>query len=1044
MRHWSQLGIRNWRAKPGRTAGGLAAIALGVGVVVWVTCAYESVRLALQDQVWLWTGRSHLSIESPSGPEGTVNQRLSVEVRRLSNVAHVTEQLRFRALCQRHDPTGTQPAGKPVTREITAIGIDPATEPYFRQYDASRVTGRVIQPSDRGAAMMEFDLAIDLNLKIGDTFYVVDKMPNFNTGHPRYAAFKIVGLIEHRRVAKQQLPVIVTTLTEVQQLAGYDAEPRKVSKIDVILKDASITAIQSAERQLRALASPNMVTSAEAKMRQVHAAEQQTSFVLLLISTVALFTAFFVILSTLSMGLVERIGQLGTLRCLGTTRLQLASIVMAEAAPIGLAGIVLGIPVGFGLARLSVWLAPQYIGQFAISPLGLVAALVGGALTTLIGTLMPMVQAMRISPLAASRPQARPPSSMVIWIAGALGAGMVAYHTHLVLNTTPTRWFEPPTAQRPFSGPVLAVTAVTLLYGGYALVTPALVRLIGSVAVWIAATILRIRPRLLSDQVGRAAWRSGAICCGLMVGLSLIVSLVVHSRSLAAGWDFPKNFCEAFVHVAPPVLGTQAETGRKIPGVGSSALINVSTQCNVLGKSLFQFPWSRFVTGDPEEFFNIANLEFLKGSKKEAIEKLSKGGYILVTPEFVRSQGIDYGQKVRVMIGGNYQRTQIFEIAGVVTSPALDIAANYFNAGGMLASQSAHVLLGTQADLRRIMGTPEQVSMFLINFDLPDTPAPAEFAQKEGPWQVWDPERYHELLKRWAPFMPERSAEMARIEREFDLLGTALPVAERKSSVAPMKAPVVETRGNLRPATPARQESDAPAVAPTAIPRDSGDAAAATQPSVAPAPKPTPSYLLLPTLDLFKQALGNRVFPEWGKLTPDQRWRIFREELVLRLVPRKAGAMDEQHASVRALKIQIDRDLSRATMIFTTIPMVALIVAALGVGNLMTANVTSRTRQIAMLRAIGATKWQITRLIIGEAIVLGAIGSALGLALGLHAATGMNHMTQAIWGFKPNWTIPWMWVACGVGFTVGVCLIAGIIPARHASRNNIIDALQTT
>jgi len=145
---------------------------------------------------------------------------------------------------------------------------------------------------------------------------------------------------------------------------------------------------------------------------------------------------------------------------------------------------------------------------------------------------------------------------------------------------------------------------------------------------------------------------------------------------------------------------------------------------------------------------------------------------------------------------------------------------------------------------------------------------------------------------------------------------------------------------------------------------------------------------------------------------------------------------------VRALKLAIDRDLRRATLLFTTIPLVALLVAALGVGNLMTANVASRTREIAMLRAVGSTKWQIVRLVIGEALVLGVLGSALGLALGLHAAYGMNSMTLAIWGYKPNWTIPWDLVLPGVAFTVGVCLIAGIIPARRAARNNIIDALQ--
>ena len=77
MQHWSQLGIRNWRAKPGRMAGALGAIALGVGVVVWVTCAHESVRGALRDQVWFWIGRSHLSVESAYGAEGTVFQKIS-------------------------------------------------------------------------------------------------------------------------------------------------------------------------------------------------------------------------------------------------------------------------------------------------------------------------------------------------------------------------------------------------------------------------------------------------------------------------------------------------------------------------------------------------------------------------------------------------------------------------------------------------------------------------------------------------------------------------------------------------------------------------------------------------------------------------------------------------------------------------------------------------------------------------------------------------------------------------------------------------------
>ena len=102
-------------------------------------------------------------------------------------------------------------------------------------------------------------------------------------------------------------------------------------------------------------------------------AQDQTGVVMGMFSTVALFTALFTILSTLSMGMVERIGQMGTLRCLGMTRFQMAMLVLAEALPTGIVGILLGIPVGLGLARMSVWLAPEYIGELSINKTGVAA-----------------------------------------------------------------------------------------------------------------------------------------------------------------------------------------------------------------------------------------------------------------------------------------------------------------------------------------------------------------------------------------------------------------------------------------------------------------------------------------------------------------------------------------------------------------------------------------------------------------------------------------------------------------------------------------------
>lgn len=1022
MRHWSQLGIRNWRARPGRTAGALAAIALGVGVVVWVTCAYESVRLALADQVWFWIGRSHLTIESPYGLYGAIPESIADEVRKDPNVANVTVRLKhgmmlvpLGAATQPTRPASTEPvprktrrvegysveqhvfawdypeAGESAggARPVTAVGIDPRTEAVFRSSEQQNITGRLLQPGDTDAALIDRELAESLGLKLGDRFV----LQNVATGtdapeRQKRAVFHIVGLLDIRRVAKKQKPVVVTMLSPLQVLTGKDALPRRVTRIDVILNNPSPAALQATQRGIQAMlrarypSEPSNVSSAEGKLRQMEAAENQTKFMLTLISTVALLTAFFVILSTLSIGMVERIGQLGMLRCLGMTRMQIAALVLAEAVPLGIVGVLLGVPVGFGFMLLTMWKVPEYVGHFAVSRNGLLLALIGGGVTTLLGAIFPMVQALRVSPLSALRSQARRPSILFAAAAAVLGAVMILAHSIMIIKMPVAYWFYYWWT---------SVLGVALLYIGYALLAPILVIAFSALAVRAVAIALGLRHKLLADQVGRAAWRSAGICSGLMVGLSLVVSIFVFSESLSQGWDFPKKFSEAFIYVDPPVKKSVAERVRKLPGLGKTALANERLQCSISGRPLFDFGFTRFVAVDPKDAFAIATFEFVKGDKDDAVKKLEQGGHVLVTPEFVRTQKVDIDGTVYLRTGESrvFARSMSLKVAGVITSPALDIAANYFNAGEALTMASAFVVVGTFDDLRKTLGYPSgadvEVTMFLVNFDLPAGPdvagPPPEFA-KDSPPRLEDVTQTAEVFASWRPAMPERAAEINAIEAQ-------LRTARKRGT------PLTWSEANM--------------------------------------------------VRLFRDTLEKDVAPDWKTLdTADRRWRDFREELTMRLVASYADTQPEYHGSVGALKARIDRELRRATILFTTIPLVALVVAALGVGNLMMANVISRTRQLAMLRAVGATREQILRLIIGEALVLGILGCLMGLFLGLHLANSMNTMVEGIWGYIPKWTIPTALVTAAIAFTLGVCLIAGLIPALRASRSNVIDALQAT
>jgi predicted lysophospholipase L1 biosynthesis ABC-type transport system permease subunit len=172
----------------------------------------------------------------------------------------------------------------------------------------------------------------------------------------------------------------------------------------------------------------------------------------------------------------------------------------------------------------------------------------------------------------------------------------------------------------------------------------------------------------------------------------------------------------------------------------------------------------------------------------------------------------------------------------------------------------------------------------------------------------------------------------------------------------------------------------------------------------------------------------------------ERRWQNYRETKVLQDICWQLRAQ-ARYGTARELKDEIDAELSRMTYLLTAVPGVALLVAAIGVANLMTANVASRTKQLATLRAVGATRGLVLRMVIGEALILGLLGSALGLGLGLHLAWNVTTMTERMWGYALALEVPWKLVGVALALTVGLCILAALAPARHASRTNVIEAL---
>lgn len=123
---------------------------------------------------------------------------------------------------------------------------------------------------------------------------------------------------------------------------------------------------------------------------------------------------------------------------------------------------------------------------------------------------------------------------------------------------------------------------------------------------------------------------------------------------------------------------------------------------------------------------------------------------------------------------------------------------------------------------------------------------------------------------------------------------------------------------------------------------------------------------------------------------------------------------------------------------------VALFVGAFVIANTLSITIAQRTRELATLRTLGATRRQVLRSVMLEALVIGAIGAVSGLFLGLGLAKGLNRLfvhfgidlPQAGTVFATRTVV----VSLAVG--IGITLIAALRPAIRATRVPPISAVR--
>ena len=124
------------------------------------------------------------------------------------------------------------------------------------------------------------------------------------------------------------------------------------------------------------------------------------------------------------------------------------------------------------------------------------------------------------------------------------------------------------------------------------------------------------------------------------------------------------------------------------------------------------------------------------------------------------------------------------------------------------------------------------------------------------------------------------------------------------------------------------------------------------------------------------------------------------------------------------------------TLLLGSIAAISLLVDGIGIMNIMMVSVTERTREIGIRKALGATYNDVMLQFLIESVVIGVLGGAVGVGLGVVAA----RLISLFGGL--NTVVSVLAIVVAFGFSVAVGLFFGIYPARKAALLDPIDALR--
>lgn len=631
-------GLRHLSRHPLQLMFSVVGVALGVAAVFSIDLANESARRAFRISAQTVAGKAtHRIVGGPSGLE----ESLYATLRRQGGVRTIAPVVEGYAHV---------PARPGLTLHI--LGVDPFAEAPFRNYTRGTSMGADIPRllTQPGAVLLLEDTAKRIGVSPGDALPL---RVGIEPAHATLSGF----LRPADEVTRQALETTaVSDISTAQELLGKEG---RLSRIDLLARGG-------AEGE-KALSRVRKILPPEAEILPAgaggNALEQMTrafSLNLTALSLLALVVGMFLVYNTMTFSVLQRRELVGTLRALGVTRREVFAQILSEAAVLGAAGTVLGLPLGYLLGEFLLGMVTRSIGDlyFALSVrevsvtsatllkaagLGIIGAVAASLGPAYEATSTPPRDVMRRSTIETGVRKILPAVS-------AAGAGLILLGVGVQLY---------PSRSIPLSfGGLFSIVA------GYALLSPGAATLLVRGIQPVLAAAFGMQGTMAARSIPASISRTGVAAAALVVAVSTTVGIGImidSFRRTVSDWLDQSLRSDIYVSSMEdrrgpdrtPLPPDLVEGVSSAPGIFQIDLVRRQTLESPAGIT------ELVVMRIPRE--SLDAFRFREGDARNAWEALH-GGAVIVSDPYAYRHGVRKGDTLRLRTDRGERE---FPVAGV-------------------------------------------------------------------------------------------------------------------------------------------------------------------------------------------------------------------------------------------------------------------------------------------------------------------------------------------------------------------------------------------